>query len=509
MALFLDQACPMDTTSPSSMEIQYSHIQSPDFLPLASPFDQSSVSSLGNALNASVNVQVPSGFPLWAAPHPAATSRSATSGAETFCVDATMSTPSDVSMSLPTATPSKGLEYSDDWIPSGSPLSPVTHTQNSIKLPPLSLVSSPTMSFMDRIKASSSPPIAIPSVRSPCSASFVPLLLSPCQLSAPTHAEKENSIPTPFRIADIFASSPLKSAPSSPAHPAKGRRVPQKNHARFPLSPLPPLTPSHKKNASFRVKNSMPVPDARPKKRRLSLSIPESPTMHVKRARYDLPEEQTMSRLAVSVPTQNGCVYTMRAAPSCPVDAARDFPLLYRRFPVSSYFSRSPYAPSLASHPEVVYKAREAFDLYSPRFVVKEGGHELGLCPICVEPQVRGGEGKEVWLSTMTSQSSYNDHVELYHGISAFARLPFSPPIEFRVVSRRAVKRGERAKLKQGKCHKCLCWVFLEPGSSDVSARVPEALWWKHAAVCHLESAELEDVFEQDEVHASLKSYRR
>jgi hypothetical protein len=46
-------------------------------------------------------------------------------------------------------------------------------------------------------------------------------------------------------------------------------------------------------------------------------------------------------------------------------------------------------------------------------------------------------------------------------GISAASGRPLSPPTDFRVVARPVVK-GERAEIKQGKCHKCLSWVAIE-----------------------------------------------
>lgn len=42
---------------------------------------------------------------------------------------------------------------------------------------------------------------------------------------------------------------------------------------------------------------------------------------------------------------------------------------------------------------------RWPLDLYTPRFVKGKGAEKVGLCPICVEPPVRGGEGKKLWLA--------------------------------------------------------------------------------------------------------------
>lgn len=53
-----------------------------------------------------------------------------------------------------------------------------------------------------------------------------------------------------------------------------------------------------------------------------------------------------------------------------------------------------------ALHPGGEYQApRDPFDLYSARFVKGKGTEKMGLCPICIEPQHRGGVGKKVWLS--------------------------------------------------------------------------------------------------------------
>jgi hypothetical protein len=42
---------------------------------------------------------------------------------------------------------------------------------------------------------------------------------------------------------------------------------------------------------------------------------------------------------------------------------------------------------------------RDAFDLYTPRFVKGKAANKTGLCPICIEDPERGGEGKKVWLA--------------------------------------------------------------------------------------------------------------
>lgn len=91
------------------------------------------------------------------------------------------------------------------------------------------------------------------------------------------------------------------------------------------------------------------------------------------------------------------------------------FPLFYRRFPVSS-FQTNRYAPcslnfkllTLDSDSNKISGAafnepRFPLDLYTPRFVKGTGREKVGLCPICVEPEERGGQNKKLWLSTKFS----------------------------------------------------------------------------------------------------------
>jgi len=42
---------------------------------------------------------------------------------------------------------------------------------------------------------------------------------------------------------------------------------------------------------------------------------------------------------------------------------------------------------------------RGPLDLYTPRFTKGVGRTKVGVCPICAEPKLRGGEGSVVWLS--------------------------------------------------------------------------------------------------------------
>ena len=90
-------------------------------------------------------------------------------------------------------------------------------------------------------------------------------------------------------------------------------------------------------------------------------------------------------------------------------------PLFYRRFPVSSfqttrYASRRLDFELLTVGPDsnkisgaTFNEPRFPLDLYTPRFVKGTGREKVGLCPICVEPEERGGQNKRLWLSTKFS----------------------------------------------------------------------------------------------------------
>lgn len=91
------------------------------------------------------------------------------------------------------------------------------------------------------------------------------------------------------------------------------------------------------------------------------------------------------------------------------------FPLFYRRFPVSS-FQTTRYVPRHLNPDSLTAglgsnriagatfnEPRFPLDLYTPRFVKGTGREKVGLCPICVEPEERGGQNKKLWLSTKFS----------------------------------------------------------------------------------------------------------
>ncbi|KAJ7186725.1 hypothetical protein C8R46DRAFT_1273573 [Mycena filopes] len=445
------------------MESQYSHIQSPDFLPIS-------------AFASSTTLQ-PSVF----SPFRSAANTSIDDTPALPFIDSLMRTPADFSISpKDVITPfGKSFQLSDDWLVSGSYISPVIHTQRT-KQQLLKLFSSPSMSFMDRLQHSSSPPSINASPRYPKNrARAPPPLLSPCSLTAlPRHsAKKENfSARRPFQ--SLISASPAR--------------------ALLPISPLSPLTPSPNKSVSFKSSASPAPVGAKAKKRRLSMTeFAESPTMRVKRARY-------------SAPSASGPLFSTRAFPSTDFIVSPDFPLFYRRFPASSYFqdagSKTPCALFGVRHPGGQYKApRDALDLYSARFVKGSAADKTGLCPICVEPVHRGGEGKKVWLGTKFSAFKCY-HMQYQHGISAATGRPLSPPVDFRVVALAAVKKSERAQMQQGKCHKCRRWVALQT-VKDVDVKVPELTWWKHAVKCHGDSVLVGEgeVFEADDVFEVLK----
>ncbi|KAJ6510387.1 hypothetical protein C8R45DRAFT_387482 [Mycena sanguinolenta] len=535
----MDVDSPLPKLEPEySTEAQYSHIQSPDFLPLGSssttrplafPFDNAPsqdyfMSSASPAFAPFIASQIDPPSPTRAD-----TDMSSPPASPSF--DAILRTPADFSLSSNAfqgaVTPfGKGFELSDDWIPSGSYISPVIRASSHAKAkqPPLKLFHRPAISFVDRLKASSSPSTVPPLAKHNTSSSSI--LLSPCKLTA-VSARKENhpSFQPQHIPADLFSmvSSPLTSSPLSRFHPkfqAESISPRRQAHSLFPLSPLTPLTPSPQKSTSRDIRESMPP--AKPKKRPLSVSISESPTTRAKRPRYNpRPENSTAGKR-----TQAGTapIWSSRTLPPRFV-VSSDFPLFYRRFPASAYFqaveSESPCALFGAEYPGGEYKApRGAFDLYSARFVKGKGVDKMGLCPICIEPKQRGGEGKKVWLPMKFSAYKYvsrtlfrgwlmfpSYHMQFQHGISAASGRPLLPPIAFRVAPRPAATKLERTEMKQGKCHKCLCWVDIET-VKNVEVKVPEMFWWKHVASCHAGSVlagEEEDVFEEDEVYGALK----
>ncbi|KAJ7743963.1 hypothetical protein DFH07DRAFT_35052 [Mycena maculata] len=404
-----------------------------------------------------------------------------------------MRTPADFSISPHTSNDvispfGKKFELSDDWLVSGSYISPVIHATRT-KKPTVRLISSsPTMSFMDRLQTQYSSSHAPPRHGVPSSSP----LLSPFLHSRPS-VKKEKLPHPPLRVqapADDVRLPTLTLPPSRRLLP-KFKKLPSPRERRtspqpaanllFLISPLSPLTPSPTKSA-FLTENACP-PVSDPKRKKRSLSMSESPTTRVKRTRYNPRGADTLGHDASPLP---GLSLTKTAAAGAPLFSTRTlpsaasfvvspyFPLFYRRFPVSSYFrpgtTRSPCTLFGMPHPGGEYQApRNAFDLYAPRFVKGKGSDKVALCPICVEAPRRGGEGKKVWLAVKFS--AFDCHMQYHHGISASTRRPLSPPIDFRIVARPSPKQLERTEVQQAKCHKCLRWVAIKT-IKDVDMKV-------------------------------------
>ncbi|GBE85746.1 hypothetical protein SCP_0802680 [Sparassis crispa] len=182
----------------------------------------------------------------------------------------------------------------------------------------------------------------------------------------------------------------------------------------------------------------------------------------------------------------------------------KHFSLFYRRFPVSSYNSDG---PTNGLSDAVFNPPTDPLSLYHPRFVKGKGRTKVGLCPCCSEDPTRGGGGTKVWLSLKFS--AYNYHMQFNHGISASTGLPFSPPMEFRIVARAEVGKHEKARMTQGRCHRCKEWVPIE-GIKDVPVKVKEIFWWKHAASCHQGSmiSGEQDFYVEDDIYQSRLAER-
>ncbi|BGP63852.1 phosphatidylinositol-3,5-bisphosphate 5-phosphatase [Rhodotorula toruloides] len=127
-------------------------------------------------------------------------------------------------------------------------------------------------------------------------------------------------------------------------------------------------------------------------------------------------------------------------------------------------------------------KPSDPLNLYWPRFVCGNADDKCGMCPICAEPKERGGEGEIKWLKLKNSSFVY--HMSYAHGLSNLTGLPFSPPVQTRVVGLPASTKDQRSQMTEGLCHKCNVWVPLL-SVKNIDAIVPELIWWKHAKKCH------------------------
>ncbi|KAK4699739.1 hypothetical protein P7C70_g6518, partial [Phenoliferia sp. Uapishka_3] len=216
------------------------------------------------------------------------------------------------------------------------------------------------------------------------------------------------------------------------------------------------------------------------------------------------------------------------------------FPRLYRTFPLSTAFGPESYVNRLRSVsndfaeggsgqpplgdklPEIRNagsdvvlmqppegskwnKACDPFNLYAPRFTKGSADEKAGMCPICVEPVERGGEGVERWLKL--KNSSYVYHMSYAHGLSNLTGLPFSPPITTRTEQLKPLTKDARDHMTQGLCHRCNNWIPLL-SVKNVEAVVPELIWWKHAKPCHGNSSipGEGDFYVEDDVFELVKS---
>ncbi|TFY54649.1 hypothetical protein EVJ58_g8736 [Rhodofomes roseus] len=178
--------------------------------------------------------------------------------------------------------------------------------------------------------------------------------------------------------------------------------------------------------------------------------LEQSLALPARKKRRSNPEERTSKELtgpaadpATDEADEPALVPQRTFPPSIPLHP--EFPLFYRRFAVSPYQVEhvSKYAKTKGLSDATFNPPRDAFDLYTPRFVKGRG-----------------------------------------------------------TTKRTTVGKLEKAQLMQGKCHKCKKWVAVE-GVKDVPTKVKEIYWWKHAAACHQGSTvEGEtDIYIEDDIY--------
>ncbi|PPR04628.1 hypothetical protein CVT26_015007 [Gymnopilus dilepis] len=316
-------------------------------------------------------------------------------------------------------------------------------------------------------------------------ASTEPALLSPCHLVPAWESRSAQLSPPKQKLLGdsnepIGVSAPAPASPFGPVHPLT------------PLSALSPLSPLTDLSSSPDI--TSPAPPPLKITLRIKRKMPDidssTPPRPPKIARKRVVIESPLSSPSESVPHRSPSPqvtsqpdkkeFTTRKLPAG-VDVSPNYPLFYRRFPVSSYYQpphlNSPCTIFGVSDPGGNYNPpRSALDLYTPRFVKGRGSEKVGLCPICVEPLGRGGENKRFWLAMKFSAFKYY-HMQYAHGISAATGLPFSPPIAFRMVARQNPGKKEKHRIEQGKCHQCDKWIAVE-GIKAVDTKVKELYWF-------------------------------
>ncbi|EJT98145.1 hypothetical protein DACRYDRAFT_18225 [Dacryopinax primogenitus] len=173
------------------------------------------------------------------------------------------------------------------------------------------------------------------------------------------------------------------------------------------------------------------------------------------------------------------------------VPIVEDFSLFYRRWPMSSLFAREDEIGHRAlrqigmtvKQPQggwTYNEPRSVYDLYTPRLVKGMGKDKMAMCPVCIEPISRGGEGKRVAYKTK---------------VSAYT---------FRTTERSVNTKNMKDTMREGRCHRCKKWIPLD-GVRSGDVKVREIFWWKHAAKCHGEEDPVEDthpLFEDALFHA-------